>query len=182
MTHDTDAERTEFERLIKSHGGPAMSLRLRKNEDGTYHWAETQGLFEIFSAGAAWQASLRASAAPVPQGWKLVPEEPTPAMYERVMREGYYHDDPKSVKAVLRAEYQDMLAAAPHPPEAAPSSVSNGSWPEPVQLPKPAGVVVTTIGNYASVNAAPFFRKGEKFYTEQQVRELMAAHGINVNQ
>lgn len=61
------------------------------------------------------QAARRAQV--VPEGWKLVPEEPTPAMYERAMREGYYHDDPKTVKAVLRAEYQDMLAAAPQPPE-----------------------------------------------------------------
>lgn len=63
------------------------------------------------------QAARRAQV--VPKGWKLVPEEPTQAMYDRVMREGYYHDDPKAVKAVLRAEYQDMLAAAPQPPEAA---------------------------------------------------------------
>lgn len=44
--------------------------------------------------------------------WVTVPIEPTTEMYERVMREGYYHDE-ESAKAVLRSEYQDMLAAAP---------------------------------------------------------------------
>lgn len=68
---------------------------------------------------------LAAAQQGVPEGWKLVPEEPTQAMYDRVMREGYYHDDPKAVKAVLRAEYQDMLAAAPQPPGAAQQGVSN---------------------------------------------------------
>lgn len=44
--------------------------------------------------------------------WVAVPIEPTPEMYERVLREGYYHDE-ESAKSVLRSEYQDMLAAAP---------------------------------------------------------------------
>lgn len=77
------------------------------------------------------------------------------------------HPDWHSAVAKARSVYLAMLAAAPQPPEAAP-----------VQLPEPSGVVVTTIGNYASVNAAPFIRKGEKLFTEQQVRELLAAHGI----
>lgn len=231
MTHHTDAERAEFERLIKSHGGPAMSLRLLKNEDGTYHWAETQGLFEIFSAGAAWQSARRAPAAPVPQGYKITEEQHVAAV--KVLHRA------AGVDGLPQRMLDAILAAAPQPPEAEENPLqeqldealqslefykrrcdllqsiqprmrdpertmvcdvlANGHLlqsgdgqpdkaryapPEaaPVQLTEPAGVVVTSIGNYASVNAAPFVRKGDKFYTEQQVRELLAAHGIKVNQ
>ena len=54
----------------------------------------------------------------VPPGWQAVPVEPTDAMYQRVFDEGYYHDKPEVAKAILRSEYQDMLAAAPRPPAA----------------------------------------------------------------
>lgn len=49
----------------------------------------------------------------VPQGWKLVPCEPTDEMYAAAMDEGAYHDDPEKVRAILRSEYQSMLAATP---------------------------------------------------------------------
>ena len=111
MTASTEQERAEFEAYIKStpewlRGAPWLD----RTDDGSYKNTNTVFLFGI------WQASAARRAQVVPKGWKLVPEEPTPAMYDRVMREGYYHDDPKAVKAVLRAEYQDMLAAAPQPP------------------------------------------------------------------
>lgn len=61
------------------------------------------------------QAARRAPAAPVPQGWKRVPVEPTENMYMCV---GYYKDDPAIAKRVIRRDYQAMLAAAPQPPEA----------------------------------------------------------------
>lgn len=64
-------------------------------------------------AFAAWKAARRAPVGAVPQGYVLVPVEPTDAMYQRVFDEGYYHDDPAIAKAVLRSEYQNMLAAAP---------------------------------------------------------------------
>ena len=51
----------------------------------------------------------------VPEGWRLVPAEPTQEMYQSVIHNGYYHDDPAKVRSVLRSEYQDMLAAAPQP-------------------------------------------------------------------
>lgn len=44
--------------------------------------------------------------------WVAVPFEPTPEMYDRVLSEGYYHDE-EGAKAVLRSEYQDMISAAP---------------------------------------------------------------------
>lgn len=120
---------------------------------------------DMESAVAAW--NRRAPAAPVPHGWKLVPVEPTDEILAATSWPG-----------CAKTDYAHMLAAAPQPPEAG-CSVSNGeTQAAPVQLPDPAGVVVTTIGNYASVNAAHFVRKSDKFYTEQQVRDLLAGHGI----
>jgi hypothetical protein len=105
----TDQGRAEFEAWAISEG--LIVDRHYYGDKERYASITTQSAFR------GWQAARRAQV--VPNGWKLVPEEPTPAMYDRVMREGYYHDDPKAVKAVLRAEYQDMLAAAPQPPVAA---------------------------------------------------------------
>lgn len=62
-TEQRDAQRAAFERLIEGHGGPALSLRLRKNEDGTYHWAETQELFAMFLAGSEWRERSTTTAA-----------------------------------------------------------------------------------------------------------------------
>lgn len=55
---------------------------------------------------------------PLP-GWKLVPCEPTREMYAAVMDGGVYYDNPEKVHAILRAEYQSMIDAAPQPPEQA---------------------------------------------------------------
>jgi hypothetical protein len=55
-----------------------------------------------------WDAARRAPV--VPQGWKLVPVEPTREMKRAGMSER--HDD------LSRSVYQAMLAAAPQPPEA----------------------------------------------------------------
>jgi hypothetical protein len=65
-----------------------------------------------------WQAARRAPAAPVPQGWKLVPEESTEAMARAFRADdapGYF------CMTTLRCadfseRYVAMLAAAPQPP------------------------------------------------------------------
>lgn len=59
---------------------------------------------------------------------------------------------------------QCALAAAPQPPEAAP-----------VQMPEPVGCTTKRWGvawNTSQIEA------GSPLYTEQQVRQLLAAHGI----
>lgn len=74
---------------------------------------------------AAQQASRRAQV--VPQGWRLVPEWPTVEM--SVAGDDVYREDGPDVFS-SNTIYTRMLAAAPQPPEAAPSSVSNGRWPD----------------------------------------------------
>lgn len=133
----------------------------------------------------------------VPKGWKLVPEEPTPAMYDRVMREGYYHDDPKAVKAVLRAEYQDMLAAAPQPPESAQlddinvadmAQAVDSKEAAPVQMPEPVAVAFRFETEEYGSTATSFYPSDRigmgwtALYTEHQVRQLLAAHAHGITQ
>lgn len=92
-TEQSDAQRAAFEKLIEGHGGPALSLRLRKNEDGTYHWVETRELFAMFCRGAEWQSrSAR---------WDDVPH----------LRDKYHG---------VKRENMQLRSAAPQPPEAAP--------------------------------------------------------------
>lgn len=192
MTASTDQERQEFEEWAVEEG-----LHIDRNK---YGCEERYASISTQSAFRGWQAKSRAQV--VPKGWKLVPEEPTPAMYDRVMREGYYHDDPKAVKAVLRAEYQDMLAAAPQPPEAA---CNQSMQPElatlaaPVQLPEPA-VPFAVFDCHGFYTEKPNAKQAQAFcdhynkrdadgggsapytvqalYTEHQVRQLLAAHNI----
>ena len=61
-----------------------------------------------FQAGAAWQ---RTQAAGVPEGWKLVPEQPTDSMVQAVIDSGYYAT-PATAWTILVEEYKAMLAAA----------------------------------------------------------------------
>lgn len=142
MTHTTDQERAE---PIKMQPGDDLHLTMLMAPHGL-NFVTGKDREHLLAWGRdVWQASRRAQV--VPDGWKLVPEEPTPAMYDRVMREGYYHDDPKAVKAVLRAEYQDMLAAAPQPQEVAQLDDTNvadiaqavdSKEAASVQIPSPA--------------------------------------------
>lgn len=89
------------------------------------------------------------------------------------------HPDWHSAVAKARSVYLAMLAAAPQPPEAAP-----------VQLPEPAipGSQGVCCGNFTT--GGYYMGQHEQvccgcpddahppYYTEQQVRELLAAHGI----
>ena len=110
-----------------------------------------------------------APAAPVPQGWKLVPMEPTECMEQAAAD---YLD------ACVRAHglWLAMLAAAPQPPGACTCPSGDGSlrWPCPQHPPEAAPVQLPAYGidtaNHAGVRV--------RGYTEQQVRQLLAAHGI----
>lgn len=100
------------------------------------------------------QASRRA---PVPQGWKLVPDEPTKEMIQRACSD---HGFPGGSRWVYRDGYKSMLAATPQPPEAeqcqscrtgspyactCPFKTARNSDPScfdeaPVQMPEPFAV------------------------------------------
>lgn len=125
----------------------------------------------------AW--NRRAPAAPVPQGWKLVPEKGTEAMARAFRADdapGYF------CMTTLRCadfseRYVAMLAAAPQPPEANPVELHQIKNAAPVQLPEPAATVLSKLGTTCMFPSAEI-SKGAKLYTEQQVRQLLANHGI----
>lgn len=157
MTHHTDAE--QLHQLLE--------LVLTELDRKAIPIAYMQ---EIDRKGKAFieQAARRAPAAPVPQGWRLVPVESTEAMARAFRADdapGYF------CMTTLRCadfseRYVAMLAAAPQPPEAAP-----------VQLPEAAATVLSKLGTTCMFPSAEI-SKGAKLYTEQQVRHLLAAHGI----
>lgn len=106
MTHMTDQERAEFEHWYSSEGKQPEVLT--KVGESTIYKDSYTGV-----AWAAWQADRRAQV--VPQGWKLVPVEPTKewvsALGERGLRIG-----------TLDSSIRDMLAAAPQPPATHPTT------------------------------------------------------------
>lgn len=173
MTHHTDAERAELRKAIES------ALDGVHIEDGTTYWFERI----VEEVTTAVMSARRAPAAPVPQGLKLVPEKSTEAMARAFRADdapGYFFMT--TLRCADFAErYAAMLAAAPQTPEAAP-----------VQLPEPVAWMLwcQTLGGDAgwklswSQSGAGVCNRlaGKEFehalYTEQQVRQLLAAHGI----
>lgn len=183
MTHHTEAERAEFELdWQRRHHPLPMNTRLR--DDGRYGDHIIQGQFETWQAARS--AARRAPAAPVPQGWKPVPMEPTPEQLLKVYKQ----------TGVSRKELADlwtaMLAAAPQPPDAFQTegglkSENRTTNTAPVQMPEPIAYL-HECGKKPSLRTLEFSKvaielsaKGYKshgLYTEQQVRQLLAAHGI----
>ena len=129
------------------------------------------------AAFSAWEASRRASTAPVPHGWKLVPIE----LLERIQESlgSFISDQGWSQSDMDTADALDgVLAAAPRPPEAAP-----------VKFPEPFTTLVRKNSwSPNSYEAAPRSNHQDygrqwaderiNVFTEQQVRDLLAAHGI----
>lgn len=113
MTHHTEAVRAAFEAWARDFG----TWEVKRDDDVALG---TTGYTDI-TLTVAWhavQAARRAPAAPVQQGWKLVPIVSTFEMDEAGM-----HPENETPPAIYRA----MLDAAPQPPEAAEASVSNGT-------------------------------------------------------
>lgn len=194
MTHHTDAE------LLPCPfcGGKAEA----KKPDMSYEFtlikcqecdAQSDERIDLEDAAEAW--NRRAPAAPVPQGWKLVPVESTEAMARAFRADdapGYF------CMTTLRCadfseRYAAMLAAAPQPLEGLKRE-NPATKPEaaPVQLPEPSAWMLgcQTMGgdvgwklSWSKSGAGVCHRlSGEEFehplYTEQQVRQLLANHGI----
>ena len=156
MTQSTEQERAEFEKWWSS---PHIWGRGHKEAQ----WA-------------SWQAARRAPAAPVPQGWKLVPVEPTEEML-RSMAGQFFGTMPEA-----KAAFDEALAAAPQPPEA---TVKDSLTVEaaPVQMPEAqAEVEVRSMKTYLDLSIHEWSDTLPdgcyKIYTEHQVRQLLAAQGI----
>ena len=176
MTHHTEAERAGFEEWrideIRKH------LPAQDNGDdyirGVFlRWSKKHQIYQPHSEQIrweAWQAARRAPAAPVPQGLR----EAAQAVVER-WDTPLWKDVPAT--AVYIADLRAALAAAPHPPEA---TVNQQLTVEaaPMQLPEPAGWIDD--GGIVFWNDGRKPNDGEIIYTEHQVHQLLAAHGINV--
>ena len=131
------------------------------------------------------------AAGPVPQGWKLVPEKGTEAMARAFRADdapGYFCMT--TLRCADFAErYAAMLAAAPQPPEADHIPDAGKMVAAPAQLPEPpfwyceskTPDAIWPIGRTTKKRESAFkdgYFNQQALYTEQQVRELLAAHGI----
>lgn len=161
MTHHTDAERAEFEAWARGYG----TWEVKRDDDVALG---TTGYTDI-TLTVAWhavQAARRAPVAPVPQ-------EPTSKQV--VLGAGALLGQPEhtadnrhpewhSAVEKVRKVYLAMLAAAPQPPAAAP-----------VELPEPVAIVTGTTPRNCGWKTFFVPEAGTKLYTEQQVRDLLAA-------
>lgn len=184
MTHHTDAERAAFEawRIAEIRKDiPKADVTDGHIRHVFMRWSENQNRYLARDAQIgwdAWQAARRAPAAPVPQGWKLVPVE----LLERIQESlgSFVSDQGWSQSDMDTADALDgLLAAAPQPPEAAP-----------VQLPEPDSYCFqheeTGLTEYVDAQQVewgfeknnPRWKRVGAAYSEQKVRLLLAAHGI----
>lgn len=163
MTQNTERERAEFDRLIlETDGMKDTGIGWAdRNPDGTYKHKQIQKYF------LTWQAARRAPV--VPEGWKLVPKTPTAVQ----LRAGYWSGGGEvrlHEEWARKESYERMVQNAPQPPEAAPVEL-----PEPVYTMRFRG----RMHDYTPTLSAFDLADGEhELYTEQQVRQLLAAHDI----
>ena len=114
-TSPEEPARAAFEADVTAKGFPT-----HRHAGGAYWMPEVESCWQSFQAGAAWQAARADDTAASPQegaqaGWRLVPVEPTEAMYcaaRKELRKGGI-ENTASMKAGVRA----AIAAAPAPQE-----------------------------------------------------------------
>lgn len=148
MTASTEQERAQFEKLWAER---PTYMGQGHQKELALHW---------------WQAARRAPVVAVPQGWKLVPVEPTEEMIDFAE-----HSDREYSKRAFGGamhipqgphdHWVAMIAAAPKPPEIQPKSCI----PEiqtigcieaaPVQLPEPSGLF-----SYGAKDTKPTYHHG----------------------
>lgn len=169
MTHHADAERAEFEAWAQSQWrgiNLAWMIDFSKYAD-----------FGTNTKWLTWQAARRAPAAPVPHGCKPVPVDLLVRIQESlgsfVSDQGWSQSDMDTADAL-----DELLAAAPRPPACNPSMQPElATYSAPVQLPEPAAWVFKDRA-WTEIRAMAVDHGGVPAYTEQQVRQLLAAHGI----
>ena len=198
MTHHTEAERAELLHALEESQS-LLAAMLHESRPAS----EIQKQME--QNREAIDASRRAPAAPVPQGWKLVPIESTEKMQRAIAAQFC------GTASEALAAWYEALAAAPQPPEE-PLVPSIAVTPEmveaaneaycpfgdmelalcaalqvapippgaaPVQLPDPVAEITFHSRKKPDVEwLVNSVVRGTKLYTEQQVRQLLAAHGI----
>lgn len=174
MTHDKDTERAEFEK----------AWRERPIYMGGDHQKEVAYIWWM-------QAARRAPAAPVPQGWKLVPISPT----QEQLRAGYWSGGGEirlHEEWARKESYERMVHKAPQPPEAVQSISAEFDGIKkvaaPVELPEPGLYsfeehIAPFVGDERKMARTTYTKfkpqaAHTRWYNEQQVRDLLAAHGI----
>lgn len=179
MTHTTEQERAQA--LAEKHG--ATSYRNRADtQNPAYGFTPIQIAALIAEVE---QAARRAPAVPVPQGWALVPAEVTKEMQDA------WDSAPQDEDAddEFYGAYRAMIAAAPQPPEADHIPDAGKMVAAPVQLPEPpfwyceskTPDAIWPIGRTTKKRESAFkdgYFNQQALYTEQQVRQLLAARGI----
>lgn len=159
MTQSTDQERAEFEAWKEDY-----ALTFEPNYDEHLE-ADCRAAFL-----AGMQAARRSQV--VPQGWKLVPEVADEKM-QRAIAAQFNGTAREAIDA-----WSEALAATPQPPEAAP-----------VQMPEPfTSLVRKKSWSPNCYEASPLSSAKDygrqwaderiNVYTEHQVRQILADHGI----
>jgi hypothetical protein len=167
MTHHTDAERALFEAVASDDG--KWPKAIERDAKGNYL------LLTTANGWMWWRAARRA------------PSVPDQSIIEAV--DGWFARNTAiggcSDKDV--AELAAIFAAAPKPPEAAQSNSAEFDGIEkaaaPVQLPEPqAEIEVRSMKTYLDLSIHEWRDTlpdgAYNIYTEQQVRQLLANHGI----
>lgn len=163
MTASTETERATFEAVASDDGKWPQAIE--RDAKGNYLLMQTAQGWRWWQE--AWQAARRAPAAPVPQFSRIAQKKLDYLLDAGEAITGYAIENKDGRRGAIDCHgfvYWWQDAAVPQPPEAAP-----------VQMPEPVGCTTKRWGvawNTSQIEA------GSPLYTEQQVRQLLAAHGI----
>ncbi len=199
MTASAEKERAEFEAVASDNGKWPQAIE--RDAKGNYL------LLTTANGWMWWQAARRAPA--VPQGWKLVPVEPTTELLLPLLNEGELtaiKNRPEPSEELIpillrltgvRERYNAMLAAAPQPPVAAQlddidvadmAQAVDSTEAAPVQMPEPVAVAFRFETEEYGSTATSFYPSDRigmgwtALYTEHQVRPLLAAQQFTLDE
>lgn len=200
MTPHTDAERAEFEAWARSYGTWDVV-----RDDAPHLGVAGYSDAVLTIAWHAVQACRRAQAAPVPQGLREAAQRAHDWMESQAdsQSKGNYHSFDLFCLRHERDALAEALAAAPQPPDAEQCQSCRTGSPyactctfktdrnsDPscfeaaaVQLPEPVakiegGSLKWHIPDAGYSLPVRYLQGTQMLYTEQQVRQLLAAHGI----
>ena len=173
MTHHADAERAEFEAWAQSQWrgiNLAWMIDFSKYAD-----------FGTNTKWLTWQAARRDPAVPVPQFSRIAQKKLDYLLEAGEAITGYAIENKDGRRGAIDCHgfvYWWQDAAAPQPPACNPSMQPElATYSAPVQLPEPAAWVFKD-RTWTEIRAMAVDHGGVPAYTEQQVRQLLAAHGI----
>ena len=112
-------ERAAFEAFMSERFGSTIDRSRVKNGDGEYMAWDMQVAWIVWRRRAAMLKAGPVAAATVPDGWKLVPVEPTEEMmlHNSGCQRHSWDDADCALRQTRRLVWAHMLAAAPAAPE-----------------------------------------------------------------